>query len=354
MTHMLIVQTRAAARLTTCSAKGLGLPGRHNRSRQAAAAAAGRAPQSYLRQPERNRRCCPAYHAGQFGPIFECRGDPQSQLFLGSVTAGRELVGEQPHLNRQAGRISGACLPDRFVQIREPLHAGSSAANNPESSAAPISCRSRQRSCKPLVIDLSSRLATRSARSRDQWRRSVTELRQSVDRPARRSRSRPATDLDARDKFTEGCRSFGAAKLGRDGPAGKAVGLRCSPSAPSCGGGRRPLDAHRVIVALSWHAPSCRISGPLIHTSSARTRTALPRLLRFAAWPRGRAVAARELKRLCRGAPAALSTCRHAPGSEGGNAMVTVRNHAKERLEAGELALGSACARRARSTSGGS
>ena len=53
--------------------------------------------------------------------FFECRDNPQSQLFICTVTAGRELVGEQPHLNRQAGRISGPCLPDRFVEIREPF-----------------------------------------------------------------------------------------------------------------------------------------------------------------------------------------------------------------------------------------
>ena len=53
--------------------------------------------------------------------LLEYRGDPQSQLFVGNVTAGRELVGEQPHLNRQAGRISGPCLPDRLVEIREAL-----------------------------------------------------------------------------------------------------------------------------------------------------------------------------------------------------------------------------------------
>ena len=53
--------------------------------------------------------------------FFECRDNPQCQLFVCTVTAGRELVSEQPHLNRQAGRISGPCLPDRFVQIREPL-----------------------------------------------------------------------------------------------------------------------------------------------------------------------------------------------------------------------------------------
>jgi hypothetical protein len=53
--------------------------------------------------------------------LFEYHGDPRSQLFVGNVTARRELVGEQPHLNRQARRIRGPCLPDRFVEIREPL-----------------------------------------------------------------------------------------------------------------------------------------------------------------------------------------------------------------------------------------
>jgi 2-keto-3-deoxy-L-rhamnonate aldolase RhmA len=40
-----------------------------------------------------------------------------------------------------------------------------------------------------------------------------------------------------------------------------------------------------------------------------------------------------------RSAPAALSTS-SVRARQGGNAMITVRNHAKERLDAGELALG--------------
>jgi hypothetical protein len=53
--------------------------------------------------------------------LFQCRGDPQSQLFVGNVTAGRKLIGKQPHLNGQAGRIGGPRLPNRLVEIREPL-----------------------------------------------------------------------------------------------------------------------------------------------------------------------------------------------------------------------------------------
>jgi hypothetical protein len=56
-----------------------------------------------------------------FAQLFECRGDPQSQPFICSLTAGRELVSEQAHLDGEAGRISGPCLPDRLVEIWEPL-----------------------------------------------------------------------------------------------------------------------------------------------------------------------------------------------------------------------------------------
>ena len=53
--------------------------------------------------------------------LFECCGDPQSQGFVCNATDGRELVSEQPHLDGQAGRVGGPRLPDRLVEIREPL-----------------------------------------------------------------------------------------------------------------------------------------------------------------------------------------------------------------------------------------
>ena len=152
---------------------------------------------------------------------------------------------------------------------------GSSAANKPESRAAPTSCRWRQSSGKSLVIDMSSPLPSRFGNPINRITRSMAAIGDSIAakrRPASPAEPNPAPQRTSTpgDRFTKGCRSFVAAKSGRDGPAGKAVGLRCSPSAVSYGGGgRRPLDAHRVIVALSWHAPSCWASGPLKHTESS-------------------------------------------------------------------------------------